>query len=120
MIEAAHRWYDPNRNFTRPDDLAALQQRFEKQFDPEEIVQAMVDLAEGKSNKYRTVLPKESEEFVRQRQEKPGASFRPLHRTHRPDRGWPRAYVLKLNAGLLCTSRRSLGAAGELLFFNHL
>ncbi len=69
MIEASRRWYDPNRNFTRPEDLAKLQERFEKQFDPEEIVEAMVALVEGESGKYRNVLPKEFEEIVRKRQE---------------------------------------------------
>jgi len=65
MIEGTRRWYDPNRNFTRPEDLAKLGQRFAKEYDPEEIVQAMVALVEADFGKYRTVLPKESEEFVR-------------------------------------------------------
>ena len=69
MIEGPRRWYDPNRNFTRPEDLARLRQRFEKQYDPEEIVQALVALAEADSGKYRTVLPKESEDFVRKNQQ---------------------------------------------------
>jgi NAD(P)-dependent dehydrogenase (short-subunit alcohol dehydrogenase family) len=65
MIEGPRRWYDPKRNFTRPEELAKLRQRFAKQFDPEEIVEAMVALVEDDSGKYRTVLPKESEEYVR-------------------------------------------------------
>ena len=69
MIEGTRRWYDPNRNFTRPEDLAKLHQRFEKEYDPEEIIQALVALAEADSGKYRTVLPKESEDFVRKNQQ---------------------------------------------------
>jgi hypothetical protein len=69
MIEGPRRWYDPKCNFTRPEDLAKLGQRFEKQYDPEEIVQAMVALVEADSGKYRTVLPKESEEYVRKTEE---------------------------------------------------
>lgn len=69
MIESSRRWYDPAINFTRPEDLAKLEQRFEKQYDPEEIVQALVALVEGNSGKFRNVLPKQSEEFVRKSEE---------------------------------------------------
>lgn len=69
MVESYRRWYDPKRNFTRPEDLVKLERRFERQFDPEEIFQALVALAEGESGKYRNVLPKESEDFVRKSQQ---------------------------------------------------
>lgn len=69
MVESYRRWYDPKRNFTRPEDLVKLEQRFEKQFDPEEIFQALVALAESESGKYRNVLPRESEDFVRKSQQ---------------------------------------------------
>lgn len=68
MIENAKRWYDPKRHFTRPEDLAKLRQRFERQFDPAELVQQMVALAESDSGMYRNVHPKESEELVRSHQ----------------------------------------------------
>jgi short-subunit dehydrogenase len=69
MVESYRRWYDPKRNFTRPEDLVKLEQRFEKQFDPEEIFRALVALAESESGKYRNVLPRESEDFVRKSQQ---------------------------------------------------
>ncbi|HEV2929257.1 MAG TPA: SDR family oxidoreductase [Propionibacteriaceae bacterium] len=68
MIESPMRWYDPSHHFTRPDDLASLGRRFERQFDPGELVRAMVELAESDSGLYRNVHPKESEELVRTRQ----------------------------------------------------
>ena len=68
MVASWNRWYDPSRNFTRPEDLAALGQRFERQFDPAELVQAMVELAESDSGLYRNVHPRESEELVRDRE----------------------------------------------------
>lgn len=65
MIENAQRWYDPKRNFTRPQDLATLQQRFARQFDPGELVERMVELVESDAGLYRNVHPKEFEEMVR-------------------------------------------------------
>jgi hypothetical protein len=48
--------------------MAALDARFEKQFDPEELVHAMVELARADAGLYRNVHPGESEELVRERE----------------------------------------------------
>lgn len=65
MIESRKRWYDPTRNFTRPEDLDALAERFARQFDPKDLVREMVALVEAETGLFRNVHPKESEEFVR-------------------------------------------------------
>jgi hypothetical protein len=65
MVESRNRWYDPKRNFTRSEDLERLARHFERQFDPQELIQAMIELVEADSGPYRTVLPEESEEVVR-------------------------------------------------------
>lgn len=68
MIAGMRRWYDPSRNFSRPEDLATLGERFEQQFDPDELLHAMVELIESDSGLYRNVHPKASEELVRGRE----------------------------------------------------
>jgi NAD(P)-dependent dehydrogenase (short-subunit alcohol dehydrogenase family) len=69
MVESRTRWYDPERNFTRPEDLEGLARRFEKQFDPQGLIQAMIELVEADSGRYRNVHPEESEELVRNREQ---------------------------------------------------
>jgi NAD(P)-dependent dehydrogenase (short-subunit alcohol dehydrogenase family) len=69
MVESPSRWYDPKRNFTRAEDLKRLAQHFEKQFDPQELIEAMIGLVEADSGLYRNVHPKQSEERVRHLQE---------------------------------------------------
>ncbi|TWE21660.1 short-subunit dehydrogenase [Kitasatospora atroaurantiaca] len=68
MVRSRDRWYDPARNFTRPEHMAALDERFEKQFDPARLVRAMVELAQSEAGLYRNVHPQESERLVRERQ----------------------------------------------------
>lgn len=69
MIDAVKQWYDPAVNFTRPEDLAALEQRFAKQFDPSGLVSELVAVVESDGGHYRNVHPKVSEEFVRQNEQ---------------------------------------------------
>lgn len=68
MLESRNRWYDPKRNFTHPEDLDGLGRRFERQFDPQALIQTMIELVEADSGRYRNVYPGESEEFVRNRE----------------------------------------------------
>jgi short-subunit dehydrogenase len=69
MAASWRRWYDPKQHFTRLEDLAALEQRFEKQSDPKELVEAMVALVGADSGLFRNVHPKQSEDFVRMSQQ---------------------------------------------------
>ena len=64
MVESRYRWYDPERNFTRVEDLKKLADHFEKQYDPQELIQALIQLVESDSGLYRNVHPKQSEESV--------------------------------------------------------
>lgn len=68
MVAGPQRWYDPARNFTRAEDLASLERRFAEQFDPGELVRAMVELAESGAGPYRTVRPQESAALVHRRE----------------------------------------------------
>ncbi len=64
MIENTKRWFDPKQNFTRPQDLEAVKHRFEKQFDPEELIRALVEVVESESGPYRNVLPRSLQGLV--------------------------------------------------------
>jgi NAD(P)-dependent dehydrogenase (short-subunit alcohol dehydrogenase family) len=65
MVASRNDWYDPKRNFTRLEDLEGLARRFENQFDPQGLIDAMIELVGADSGLYRNVHPDESEEFVR-------------------------------------------------------
>jgi NAD(P)-dependent dehydrogenase (short-subunit alcohol dehydrogenase family) len=70
MVDTLDDWYDPELHFTRPTDLAILrEQTFATEYDPDDLVRHMVELAEADSGLFRNVHPKQSELAVRERQQ---------------------------------------------------
>ncbi|WP_323118241.1 SDR family oxidoreductase [Burkholderia alba] len=64
MMETPRRWYDPRRHATAPDSL-----RFPfDQFDPEEMIARMVEVAERDDGLFRNLLPAGMASFVREDQ----------------------------------------------------
>ncbi|WP_327255805.1 SDR family oxidoreductase [Streptomyces sp. NBC_01244] len=78
MVRSRDRWYDPARHFTRPQDMARLDERFATQHDPADLVKAMVHMVTADSGRYRNVHPQESEDLVRQRQRDAWTRTQPL------------------------------------------
>ncbi|MGY0497412.1 SDR family oxidoreductase [Nocardia sp. FBN12] len=70
MIASIDEWFSTEQNFTRPEDLASLKERFANQFPPDSLIEEMVGLVEADSGPYRTIDPAQSAELVRSRQER--------------------------------------------------
>ncbi len=64
MMETWKRWYDPQRHFT---DHSGVRFPFE-QYDPEEMIARMVELAEADEGPFRTLLPQAFVEVVKDEQ----------------------------------------------------
>ncbi|MBN0113056.1 short-chain dehydrogenase, partial [Pseudomonas aeruginosa] len=64
MMETWKRWYDPQRHFT---DHSGVRFPFE-QYDPEEMIARMVELAEADEGPFRTLLPEAFVEVVKDEQ----------------------------------------------------
>jgi short-subunit dehydrogenase len=62
------RWYDPERNFTRPESLGAATDVLAHQLDPRSMAEAIVQVVLSDNGRFRTVHPKETEDLVRQSQ----------------------------------------------------
>ena len=66
LWETWQRWYDPAVNFTRPDEMRW--DDLAHQYNPEEIVKAIINLVEDESGSFLNVLPKRAAEQVKQKQ----------------------------------------------------
>lgn len=55
--ETMLRWFDPSKTLTRPELLAGLDGGLEGQLDPQELVDAIVRVAEEDTSQFRNVVP---------------------------------------------------------------
>jgi len=67
-VDAMARWYDPSRNFTRPEAFGGVAEALANQLDPQSMVDVIVDVLLADSPKFRNVHPKETEDFIKQLQ----------------------------------------------------
>ncbi len=61
-------WYDPKKNFTKPESFAVLDEMLANQLDPQSMVDVMVDVILSDNPKFRNVHPPEAEEMVKESQ----------------------------------------------------
>jgi len=66
MAETAAHWMNDKKNFNKKADVQKLLKRiFEKQGDPQEMIDAMIKIIPADSGKFRNVVPKVAEDFVK-------------------------------------------------------
>ncbi|WP_409296825.1 SDR family oxidoreductase [Peribacillus sp. SCS-26] len=63
--EEKYKWFDENKNFTRLEDMKKQEEGLEKQFDPELMIEKMIEIIPADSHKFRTVFPGETEEQLK-------------------------------------------------------
>jgi short-subunit dehydrogenase len=63
------RWYDPAKNFTRPESLAGAARVLTHQLDPQSMADVIVDVVLLDRPRFRNVHPKEAEDLVKQIQQ---------------------------------------------------
>jgi short-subunit dehydrogenase len=67
-IEAMRNWYDAKVNFTPKEVLAAADNMLANQFDPQVMADALVQIVEAEKHKFRNVVPKSVEDWLKQAQ----------------------------------------------------
>jgi short-subunit dehydrogenase len=68
-IDTIFQWYDPEKNFTPPKAIKELEATLEKQFDPADILEIMVELVESDKHTFRNIWPRTLENEVKKSQE---------------------------------------------------
>jgi short-subunit dehydrogenase len=67
-IEAMYQWYDPKVNFTPKEVFAAVDEMLANQLDPQTMADALVTLVEAEQHKFRNVVPKPVEDWLKRSQ----------------------------------------------------
>lgn len=69
MAETALHWMDDKKNFHKKADVAKiLAPTLDNQFDPQEMIEAMIAIIPADSGKFRNVVPKSVEDFLKKAQ----------------------------------------------------
>ncbi|WP_406657325.1 SDR family oxidoreductase [Methanolobus sp. ZRKC2] len=68
--ETMARWFDPGTSFTKPEILASIAGGLENQLDPQELVDAIVRIAEEDNSNFRNVIPEGIIPWIKMLQEK--------------------------------------------------
>lgn len=69
MAQTALHWMDDKKNFNKRADVEKfLKRTFEHQLDPEELIKAMIAIIPEDKGKFRNVVPKASEDMIKETQ----------------------------------------------------
>ncbi|WP_067725269.1 SDR family oxidoreductase [Oceanobacillus damuensis] len=63
--EEIWKWYDEERNFTRKEDILKQQEGLKDQFNPEDMIEKMIEIIPADHHKFRTVYPQETEDQLK-------------------------------------------------------
>ncbi|MFL8938293.1 SDR family oxidoreductase [Rossellomorea oryzaecorticis] len=66
--EEIWKWFDDEKNFTRREDIEKQQEGLKDQFDPEDMIQKMIEIIPAETHKFRTVYPEETEKQLKETQ----------------------------------------------------
>lgn len=73
MYDSVDQWYDPKQNFTREKPIRDIQDQLagdEGQFDPQEMIDLMVEIIPADHHKFRTMLPEATAEWCKDYQKR--------------------------------------------------
>lgn len=68
--EAKWKWYDEKIHFTRKEDMEEADQALEDQFDPQDMIDKMVEVIPQDHHKFRTAFPPETEQQMKDEEAK--------------------------------------------------
>ncbi|MBH0174848.1 SDR family oxidoreductase [Fictibacillus sp. 23RED33] len=63
--EEKYKWYDPEKNFTRREDMKKQEEKLKNQYDPEDMIEKMIEIIPAEQHQFRTVHPQEVEEQLK-------------------------------------------------------
>ncbi|WP_082234953.1 SDR family NAD(P)-dependent oxidoreductase [Halobacillus massiliensis] len=70
MFEEKHKWYDEEKNFTPRESIAETEKLLEDQFDPQEMIDKMVEVIEADHHLFRTAYPEDAEKMMKDEEQK--------------------------------------------------
>ncbi|WP_411343298.1 SDR family oxidoreductase [Paenibacillus sp. WLX1005] len=70
MFAEKEKWYDEKTNFTKRADLLKGEKLLAQQFDPQDMIEKMVEIIDAKHHPFRNVYPEASEQQVKEYQAK--------------------------------------------------
>lgn len=68
--EEKWKWFDEEKNFTRKEDMRKQDEGLKNQFDPEEMIEKMVEVIPANHHKFRTVYPEQTEKQMKETEQK--------------------------------------------------
>lgn len=63
--EEKWKWYDEEKNFTRKEPMLKQEEGLKNQFDPEDMIEKMIEIIPAEHHKFRTVYPEETEQQLK-------------------------------------------------------
>ncbi|MFC7321684.1 SDR family oxidoreductase [Halobacillus campisalis] len=66
MFEEKHKWYDENENFTPRESIAEQEKMLDDQYDPQDMINKMVEVIESDHHAFRTAYPKDVEDMMKE------------------------------------------------------
>jgi short-subunit dehydrogenase len=67
MAETTFHWHDDSKHFTKEADIRALfNDLLQREYDPQMMIDAMIEIIPDDNGKFRNVVPSEIEDFVRE------------------------------------------------------
>ncbi|GGF20276.1 short-chain dehydrogenase/reductase [Halobacillus andaensis] len=70
MFEEKHKWYDEDKNFTPRESIAETEQILDQQYDPQDMIDKMVEVIEADHHAFRTAYPQEAEDMMKEEEKK--------------------------------------------------
>ncbi len=68
--EAKWKWFDEKIHFTRKEDMEEAEKALEDQYDPEAMIEKMVEIIPLDNHKFRTAFPEETEQQMKEEEAK--------------------------------------------------
>jgi short-subunit dehydrogenase len=69
MFEEKWKWYDPEKNFTPEKSISSMEQMLDSQFDPDDMINKMVEVIEADHHAFRTAHPQDTEDQMKQEEQ---------------------------------------------------
>ncbi|KUP09722.1 short-chain dehydrogenase [Bacillus coahuilensis m2-6] len=68
--EEKWKWFDESKHFTPKDSMIEQEKGLQDQFDPEDMIEKMIEIIPAEHHKFRTVYPEETEKQLKETQSK--------------------------------------------------
>ncbi|SDN80479.1 SDR family oxidoreductase [Alkalicoccus daliensis] len=65
MFEEKWKWYDPEKNFTKEESIKEQEKILDEQYNPEDMINKMVEVIEADHHAFRTAYPQEIEDQMK-------------------------------------------------------